>query len=152
MALRDGGGVAGLKRKMRVFAEAAKTSHCGTLQSDIKTKAVSGPNFPNTVASIPDCARHNARAGIKRDGFSTLREGDMRVIIFLFVFIVLAGVLLAGKPVMAQDYILGAGDLLKITVYENDDLTTTTRISGDGMISVPLIGKMKVAGMTPGEA
>ncbi len=52
---------------------------------------------------------------------------------------------------MAQDYILGGGDLLKITVYQNDDLTTETRVSGNGMISVPLIGKMKVAGETPGD-
>ncbi len=76
----------------------------------------------------------------------------MRGMRILFVFITLAGMLMAGKPAMAQDYILGPGDLLKITVYENDDLATTARISGNGMISVPLIGKIKVAGMTPGEA
>ena len=70
----------------------------------------------------------------------------------LVVFIALAGILMVGKPVIAQDYILGPGDLLKITVYENDDLTTTARVSGNGMISVPLIGKIKVAGMTPGDA
>ncbi len=76
----------------------------------------------------------------------------MRGIRILFVFVALAGMLMAGKPAMAQDYILGPGDLLKITVYENGDLTTTARISGNGMISVPLIGKIKVAGMTSGEA
>jgi len=52
----------------------------------------------------------------------------------------------------AQDYVLGEGDLVRITVYENEDLTTVTRVSGDGMISVPLIGKMQAAGTTPSEA
>ena len=36
-------------------------------------------------------------------------------------------------------------------MYQNEDLTTETRVSGNGMISVPLIGKMKVAGQTPGD-
>ncbi len=89
---------------------------------------------------------------LKQGGFTSEGEGDMRGMRILFVFITLAGMLMAGKPAMAQDYILGPGDLLKITVYENDDLATTARISGNGMISVPLIGKIKVAGMTPGEA
>ncbi len=48
----------------------------------------------------------------------------------------------------AQDYVLGEGDLLKITVYESDDLTTVTRVSGDGAISFPLVGQVKVAGLT----
>ncbi len=47
MALRDGGGAAVLKRKMRGFAEAARTSHCGTLPSDTKAEAVSGFTFPH---------------------------------------------------------------------------------------------------------
>jgi polysaccharide export outer membrane protein len=51
-----------------------------------------------------------------------------------------------------QDYVLGEGDLLKITVYENEDLTTHARISGDGMVNVPLVGMTKLAGMTAGEA
>lgn len=49
---------------------------------------------------------------------------------------------------LAQDYILGEGDLLKITVYDHPDLTTTERISGEGNILFPLIGKVKVSGST----
>ena len=75
----------------------------------------------------------------------------MRDIRYLFVLTALAATLLTGRAALAQDYILGGGDLLKITVYQNEDLTTETRISGNGMISVPLIGKMKVAGQTPGD-
>jgi polysaccharide export outer membrane protein len=48
----------------------------------------------------------------------------------------------------SQDYIIGEGDVLKITVYDHDDLTTTTRVSGEGVITFPLIGKVEVKGLT----
>lgn len=49
------------------------------------------------------------------------------------------------------EYILGEGDLLKITVYENEDLTTTSRISGEGKVTFPLIGEVSVSGLTTRE-
>ena len=52
----------------------------------------------------------------------------------------------------AQEYLLGEGDLLRITVYENNDLTTEARVGGDGNISFPLIGPVKVGGLTVGQA
>ncbi len=48
----------------------------------------------------------------------------------------------------AQEYIIGEGDLLKITVYDNPDLTTETRVSGEGKITFPLIGEVEVNGLT----
>lgn len=53
-----------------------------------------------------------------------------------------------GYTSFAQDYIVGEGDVLKITVYDQDDLTTTARISGDGAIVLPLIGQVEVKGLT----
>jgi polysaccharide biosynthesis/export protein len=47
----------------------------------------------------------------------------------------------------AQDYHVGEGDMLKITVYDHEDLTTTVRVSGDDTIDFPLIGQVRVAGM-----
>jgi len=52
----------------------------------------------------------------------------------------------------ARDYVLGEGDLLSITVYENQDLDTSARISGDGVITFPLVGEIKVADLTVREA
>lgn len=49
---------------------------------------------------------------------------------------------------LCQEYVVGEGDLLKITVYDQPDLATTVRIGGDGKITFPLIGEMFVAGMT----
>lgn len=43
---------------------------------------------------------------------------------------------------------MGEGDVLKISVYDHNDLTTVTRISGDGVIIFPLIGQVEVKGLT----
>jgi polysaccharide export outer membrane protein len=52
------------------------------------------------------------------------------------------------RPVAAQDYVVGEGDVLQITVYDHPDLTTTVRVSGDGSIIFPLIGHVKISGLT----
>lgn len=51
---------------------------------------------------------------------------------------------------VAEDasYILGAGDVLKITVYNNSDLSLETKVSEAGTISYPLIGDVQVVGLT----
>jgi len=52
-------------------------------------------------------------------------------------------------PVLAaDDYIVGEEDVVKITVYDHPELTTTERVSGEGIITLPLIGEIKVAGLT----
>src|SRR6266581_2456588 len=45
--------------------------------------------------------------------------------------------------------ILGEGDSIRITVFQNPDLTTETRISERGTISFPLVGEISLAGLTP---
>src|SRR5262245_65500728 len=41
-----------------------------------------------------------------------------------------------------NEYRLGPGDVVKITVYNNPDLATETEISNGGKISFPLIGEV----------
>ena len=48
----------------------------------------------------------------------------------------------------AQDYMVGEEDVLKITVYDHADLTTIARVSGEGIIILPLIGEIKVSGLS----
>ncbi|MBA4142642.1 MAG: polysaccharide export protein EpsE [Nitrosospira sp.] len=45
------------------------------------------------------------------------------------------------------DYPLGAGDVLRIQVFQNPDLTTETRVSENGSITYPLIGDVEVGGL-----
>ena len=44
---------------------------------------------------------------------------------------------------------LGEGDSVRITVFQNPDLTTETRISERGTITFPLVGEISLAGLTP---
>jgi polysaccharide biosynthesis/export protein len=46
------------------------------------------------------------------------------------------------------DYIIGAEDQIEVNVFELPELKTTTRVQGDGTISLPLLGVVKVAGLT----
>jgi len=55
--------------------------------------------------------------------------------------------LLAGIA-RAGDNPLGTGDLLHITVYGNPDLTTDTRVTAAGTISFPLVGDVRVGGLS----
>lgn len=43
---------------------------------------------------------------------------------------------------------LGAGDMLRITVYNNPDLTTETRVTSEETVNFPLIGEISVLGKT----
>ncbi|HLX81850.1 MAG TPA: polysaccharide export protein EpsE [Burkholderiales bacterium] len=47
---------------------------------------------------------------------------------------------------------LGEGDAVRITVFQNPDLTTETRVSERGTITFPLIGEIAIGGMTPAGA
>lgn len=51
-----------------------------------------------------------------------------------------------------SDYLLGAGDLLQITVFEAENLNTTVRVSSRGHVTLPLLGQIRVKGLTAREA
>jgi polysaccharide export outer membrane protein len=55
-------------------------------------------------------------------------------------------------PGLAQTEKLGVGDAVRVTVFQQPDLTTETRISERGTIAMPLVGEVKVAGMSQAEA
>lgn len=51
-----------------------------------------------------------------------------------------------------SDILLGAGDVLKISVFEQPDLSLEVRVSESGAITYPLIGEVQVGGQTPAQA
>jgi len=69
--------------------------------------------------------------------------------IFLIFLIIIIFYCLKGYS--QQDYKVGEGDIIKITVYEHPDLLTIVRVSGKGTILFPLIGEVKVKGLTTTE-
>ena len=48
-------------------------------------------------------------------------------------------------------YTLGPQDQLKITVFDEPDLSNIYRIDSDGFITFPMINKVAASGITPGE-
>ena len=46
------------------------------------------------------------------------------------------------------DYLLGAGDSIRVNVFQNPELTTETRVSESGTVTYPLIGEVKLGGKT----
>jgi polysaccharide export outer membrane protein len=57
-----------------------------------------------------------------------------------------AGAASAKPTASMQDYVLGSGDVIKISVFQNPDLTVETRVSENGTITFPLIGAVVVGG------
>lgn len=66
------------------------------------------------------------------------------------VGIVLLALSLLVGTVVCDEYRIETGDLLLITVYDQDDLTTKTRVA-NGQITFPLIGAVKADGLTLSE-
>lgn len=50
-----------------------------------------------------------------------------------------------------RDYKIGPQDLLEISVFEVEKLNKTVRVSSQGNVNLPLIGVLKVKGLTPEE-
>lgn len=55
----------------------------------------------------------------------------------------------AAESSVSPDYEIGPEDVLKITVFQVKDLDETVRVSNDGTIAVPLLGRVLAAGLTP---
>ncbi|XHS80380.1 polysaccharide export protein EpsE [Burkholderiaceae bacterium UC74_6] len=52
----------------------------------------------------------------------------------------------------SAEYRLGAGDLIRITVFQNPDMTLETRVSEAGTLSFPLLGLVRLGGLSVSQA
>jgi polysaccharide export outer membrane protein len=86
-------------------------------------------------------------------------ERTMRKIALIAVGVVIAAVSGmtfaqdAAKPQEAKDaivraYRIGPGDLLELKVFQVDELSQTVRVSEDGSMTLPLLGRVMVEGLT----
>lgn len=64
------------------------------------------------------------------------------------LFLLGALLALATVPVWAQDYVIGPKDVLKVTVWGQDDLSKEYPVDTDGTVPFPLIGRARAAGLT----
>jgi len=68
--------------------------------------------------------------------------------LFLLVLVTLASVVRAQSPATKTDYVLGAGDVIRVTVFQSPELSLETRIPESGVVSYPLLGAVNLGGMT----
>ncbi|HMM54764.1 MAG TPA: polysaccharide export protein EpsE [Candidatus Desulfobacillus sp.] len=70
---------------------------------------------------------------------------------FLAALLLATSVALAGSTAaqaQGRETTLGAGDVVRVTVFQNPDLTTETRVSESGAITFPLVGAVPVGGLS----
>ncbi len=69
---------------------------------------------------------------------------------FIIVMVLLM-VLLSAGLILAEDYRLGPGDVLAISVYGYGELREELIVRPDGKIAFPLVGELDVSGLTTAE-
>jgi len=56
-----------------------------------------------------------------------------------------------GQDIFVKEYKIGPKDLLEINVFELPELNQTVRVTEDGSITIPLVGNVKIEGLTKDE-
>jgi polysaccharide export outer membrane protein len=74
----------------------------------------------------------------------------IRIFMVLFLFFsVNAFCLTENSPDnLTKEYVVSPNDILEINVYGEPDLSATLRVASDGVINYPLLGNIKVGGLT----
>src|ERR1700733_1101379 len=85
-----------------------------------------------------------------KSGRSQLRAGYFARTLIVVFTLVLVGLMPATSK--SEDYRLGPGDLLKIAVFDHDELSLDARVSQTGNITFPLVGQVPVAGLSTRDA
>jgi polysaccharide biosynthesis/export protein len=61
---------------------------------------------------------------------------------------------IAGQPALgvSPEFVIGAGDILQISVWQEPQFAETVEVRPDGKISLPLVSDVQIAGLTPSGA
>ncbi len=94
------------------------------------------------IRSVP------ARALAGSDRLTILRVLAHAVPAFLLFVSLLSPVLAAGASDIAKDYTLEPGDVVSVKVFQEPDLDRELRVSQEGDLYLPLIGKVEAQGRT----
>jgi polysaccharide export outer membrane protein len=110
----------------------------------------------NDSAAVPHARFEPNRAAAEKDKLPHMDSTDCKLIargrpvrggLIVMCLMMLVGAL---SPVRAhaQQYLIVPGDILRISVFKNPDLSLDARVSDAGTLSYPLIGAVPVAGLT----
>lgn len=87
-----------------------------------------------------------------------MKTSMVRALAILVCLFTLAASSFAAEPQLLKkesaqtpppDYVVGPEDVLDISVWKNADLSRVVVVRPDGMISLPLVGDVKAAGLSP---
>ncbi len=118
------------------------------------------PRFPGGTGASR--LRHNPGCGCAAPSF--LRQLRRAAVPFVFVFAALAALPVLGlndaeavlepeaEAASPPPYFLSPFDTVRISVYGQPDLNTTQRISDAGLVAMPLLGNIRIGGMTVRDA
>lgn len=81
-----------------------------------------------------------------------LRPTSMRIYSFFAAALLFCVANAFGQLPARPEPVLGVGDVVKLSVYQNPDLAVEARISENGQINVPLIGVVTVGGLSVPQA
>ncbi len=84
-------------------------------------------------------------AGVNAEG--VVMDRTAKAVVFSVALMIC---LLAGGA-SAKEYVIGAADLVAISVLDNKDLDTVVAVAPNGKITVPLVGDVQAAGLTVSE-
>lgn len=71
----------------------------------------------------------------------------LRFLAGLTVLLMLSTTAFAQTQADKSEHLLGPGDVIRITVYQNPDLTSEARLSENGSITFPLLGSIELGGL-----
>ena len=86
----------------------------------------------------------------------TMKSAAAFLLTFVSVILCVGNLFAAegNEPAIKKNYIhtLALADRIRVSVYQEEDLTTMTRIDAQGRINLPLLGEVTVGGLTVVEA
>lgn len=68
--------------------------------------------------------------------------------VLLLCCLLFTGAAALAQDQVTQDYRLGAGDTIRVLVFQSPDLTTDARVSESGAITMPLVGGVTIGGLS----
>ena len=80
--------------------------------------------------------------------FNTIFKKTYYSLKCLYIILSLLTLTTVVTSAFAEDYRIGAEDLLQTNVYEQPDLSSVLKVGSDGNISFPLLGRIKAEGFT----
>jgi len=84
-----------------------------------------------------------------RDMLTSVVPAWRWALVALGLSLAIAGAEAADVP---DDYLIGGGDVVRVSVYQNADLTVEARVSESGVISYPLLGQVRLSGLSVPQA